>query len=112
MKTGKIVSDLIKPLVLSGVYKDEVSALKDIIADYIERKKKICDEAILALEKKYRKDFKMFTKDIESKATVELEEDWMEWKSAIEMKKAYGEALKEIIESGTKVQSSENTLVT
>jgi len=85
------------------VYKDEVVALKDIIADYIEREKKIYDEVILALEKKYSKDFKMFTKDIKNKATIELEEDWMEWKSAIEMKKAYEEALKGVIESAAKV---------
>ena len=103
MKTEKIISDLIKPLVLSGMYKDKVVALKDIIADYIERKRKIYDETILTLENKYGKDFEAFTKDIKNKATIELEEDWMEWKSAIEMKKAYEKALRGVINSAAKV---------
>lgn len=103
MKTEKIIPDLIKPLVLSGVYKDEVVALKDVIADYIERKKKMYDEVILALESRYGKNFELFTKNIKNKATIELEENWMEWKSAIEMKKAYEEALKGVINSTTEV---------
>ncbi len=47
--------------------------------------------------------FKTFTKDIENKATPELEDDWMEWKGAIEMKKAWNEALKEVMESEARV---------
>lgn len=31
MKTEKILKNLIKPLVLSGAYKDETVALKDIV---------------------------------------------------------------------------------
>ncbi len=43
MKTEKIISDLIKPLIASGVYKNEVVALKDIVANYVERKIKTYD---------------------------------------------------------------------
>jgi hypothetical protein len=38
MVTQKIISNILKPLVISGVYKDETVALKDIIADYMHRK--------------------------------------------------------------------------
>ncbi|GAB62766.1 hypothetical protein KSU1_C1170 [Candidatus Jettenia caeni] len=38
MKTEKILNQLIKPLVLSGAYKDETVALKDIVATQIEKK--------------------------------------------------------------------------
>ena len=31
MKVEKIISDLVRPLVLSGAYKDETVALKDIV---------------------------------------------------------------------------------
>ena len=41
MKTEKILTHLIKPLVLSGVYKDETVALKDIVVTHIENKIKI-----------------------------------------------------------------------
>lgn len=45
----------------------------------------------------------MFTRDIKNRATPELEDDWMEWKGAIEMRKAWSSALKEVIESEAKV---------
>jgi|SRR3990167_800013 len=103
MKAEKLILDLINPLVTSGIYKDKVVALKDIIADYIERKKGKYDEMIFALQNKHHRDFESFTGDIKNKATIELEEDWMEWKSAVEMKKAYEEALKGIINNATEI---------
>ncbi|UJS17288.1 MAG: hypothetical protein L3J17_15450 [Candidatus Jettenia sp.] len=99
MKTEKILNQLIKPLVLSGVYKDETVALKDIVATQIEKKIKSYDRTVKNLKKKYRKDFDVFSKDLENKATPELEDDWMEWKGAIEMKESWNEALKEVIDS-------------
>lgn len=98
MKAEKIIFDLVRPLVLSGAYKDEFVAIKDIIVTHIEKKIEAYNNIIQTLQKKYKKDFDTFTKDIKNKATVELEEDWMKWKGAIEMKKAWTEALKEVIE--------------
>lgn len=103
MKTEKILLDLVKPLVFSGAYKDEAIALKDMVVTHIENKIETYNKAINILQKKYRKDFDTFTKDIKSKATPELEDDWMEWKGALEMKKAWNEALKEVIESESAV---------
>ena len=34
----------------------------------------------------------MFTKDIKNCTTLEAEDDWMEWKESIEMKKGWEEA--------------------
>jgi translation initiation factor 2 alpha subunit (eIF-2alpha) len=103
MKIEKIVSDLVRPLVLSGAYKDETVALKDIVVTHIESKMETYNKVIQTLQEKYGKDFDTFTKDIKNKATPELEDDWMEWKEAIEMKKAWNEALREVIESEAKV---------
>jgi hypothetical protein len=103
MKIEKIVSDLVRPLVLSGAYKDETVALKDIVASHIERKLENYNKIIQALQGKYGKDFDTFTKDIENRATPDLEDDWMEWKGAMEMKKAWNEAFKEVLESEGKV---------
>lgn len=99
MNTEKILNQLIKLLVLSGVYKDENVALKDIVATQIEKKIKSYERTIKKFKKKYGKDFDMFSKDLENKATPELEDDWMEWKGAIEMKESWNEALKEVIDS-------------
>ena len=99
MKTEKILTHLIKPLVLSGVYKDETVALKDIVVTHIEGKIKTYDRIIKTFQKKYGRDFDAFSKDLKNKATPKLEDDWMEWNGALEMKKAWNEALKEVIES-------------
>ena len=61
------------------------------------------DKIIQTLQEKYGKDFNIFTKDIKNKATTELEDDWMECKGAIEMKRSWNEALKEVIEIEAKV---------
>jgi len=103
VKAEKIVSDLVKPFGLSGAYKNEAVALKDIIVTHIDRKIEIYNKAIRALAEKYGKDFEIFTKDYKNKATPELEDDWMEWKGAIEMRKAWDEALKEVMENAAEV---------
>ncbi|GAH84825.1 unnamed protein product, partial [marine sediment metagenome] len=38
MQTEKILYDLAKPFVLSGMYKDEKAALTDITLNYVRRK--------------------------------------------------------------------------
>jgi uncharacterized protein YihD (DUF1040 family) len=94
MSQIEFVESLVKPLVQSGVYKDETSALKAIVIDYIDRKKTEYDDIISRFEKKYKRDFKTFTKEIANRATVEIEDDWMEWKGAIEMRKGWEEAFR------------------
>ncbi len=98
MLETKVVNSLLKPLVQFGVYKDEASALRDIILDYIERKKKGYDAIISGFREKHKKDFDTFTKDIENSATLESEDDWMEWKGAIEMRKSWQEAYRNTID--------------
>ncbi len=99
MKIEKIMSSLIKPLVLSGIYKDEIVALKDIVVTHIENKIDNYNREIDTLKNRYGKEFNVFTKDMEDNATPELEDDWMDWKGSIEMKKSWSDALKEVIES-------------
>ncbi|MCK4761374.1 MAG: hypothetical protein KAW12_04180 [Candidatus Aminicenantes bacterium] len=92
MLEQEVVDNLLRPLVQSGVYKDEKSALRDIILDYIDRKKRGYDEVILSFREKYKKDFAAFTNEIKNSAGFETEDDWMEWKGAIEMRKGWQEA--------------------
>lgn len=97
MITQKAISDILKPLIAAGVYKDEQHALKDIVADYVQRKIDTYGSVILQMEKKYGKDFKAFCKDIERKASFVKEDDWMEWKAAITMKEAWHQAFKKVL---------------
>jgi hypothetical protein len=64
MRTEKLISDLVKPLIISGVYKDETTALKDIIADYIERRKEMYEQKILNLKPSMAKILKYSRKTL------------------------------------------------
>lgn len=97
METQKLLANILKPLVVTGIYKDEKVALKDIVADYIVRKIEEYTNTIRSMEAKYGNEFSKITKDFKNKATMENEEDWMEWKAAIVMSQSWNQALKKLI---------------
>ena len=94
---SEIVDHIVKPLVQSGIYKDEAAALRDITIDFIDRKRKEYDAVISQFQEKYHKDFDAFTESIKNYAGLQAEDDWMEWKGAIEMKKSWQEAYRIVI---------------
>ncbi len=98
MKPETVMHKLVQPLIMTGIYKNETAALKDIVITHIENRIEGYDKDIDLLIKKHEKDFNNFTQDIRNNATPELEDDWMDWKGAIEMKKAWSEALNEVVE--------------
>ena len=97
MKAENILRKLIKSLVAAGLFNDEETALKALTADYIDRKIVQYREIIKGLEERHKESFQEFSKSLEGKATPELEEDWMEWKSAQVMLEAWNKVLKEIL---------------
>jgi hypothetical protein len=97
MHTEEILHSLTKPFVIAGIYKDEKSALTDITLDYVRRKIEQYDNIIASLTKKYGFDFDQFTERIKNNASLAIEDDWMEWKSAIEMRQSWKNANKMII---------------
>jgi len=97
MEAEKIIQNITKSFIMEGLYKDEKSVLTDIVLDYITRKIKQYDKTIRALKKKYGSDFNEFTLTIKNKATFAQEDDWMDWKSAIEMRQSWNNVQKMII---------------
>lgn len=97
MLTQKTISDILRPLIISGIYKDEKSALKDVVVDFIKKKIEIYASVIRQMEGKYGKDFSSITEEMKSKATIEFEDDWMEWNASILMKDAWHTALKKLL---------------
>jgi len=97
MEAVKIIQNITKSFIMEGLYKDEKSVLTDIVLDYITRKIKQYDKTIRALKKKYGSDFNEFTLTIKNKATFAQEDDWMDWKSAIEMRQSWNNVQKMII---------------
>jgi hypothetical protein len=93
----KAISDILKPLIATGVYKDERRALKGIVADYVQGRIDAYSAVISGMEKRYGKEFDAFSTDIERRASIAKEEDWMEWKAAIRMREAWCQALKRLL---------------
>ncbi len=88
MHTEEILHSLAKPFIMAGIYKDEKSALTDITLDYVRRKIEQYDSIIFSFKKKHGCDFDQFTAEIKNSASLEIEDDWMEWKGAIEMRQS------------------------
>ena len=99
MQADKILYDLAKPFVLSGMYKNEKVALTDIALNYVIRKIEKYDETMQSLTKKHGCNFDQFTNDIKDKASFEQEDDWIDWKSAVEMKQSWNNLYKMIIKN-------------
>jgi hypothetical protein len=97
MRTEQIIQSLTKPLIIAGIYKDEKSALTDIALDYVRRKIEQHDNIINSLKKKHGCDFGRFTERIKNNASLAVEDDWMEWKGAIEMRQSWKNANKMLI---------------
>jgi hypothetical protein len=97
MQTEEILHKLAKPFITAGIYKDEKSALTDITLDYVSRKIEHYDNIIVSFKKKYSCDFDRFSAQIKNNASLEIEDDWMEWKSAIEMRQSWKNANNMII---------------
>ena len=88
---------------ISGIYKDEKSALKDVVVDFVRNKIEMYEHVIKQMEDKYGKDFNSITKEMKGKAQMEFEDDWMDWKAALSMKEAWHKALKRLLANAAKI---------
>jgi len=90
---------IIEPLVRRGWYKSPAEALKEIVLEYVRQKINKAKAEIAALETKYGMTFEEFTEAIKGKASIQEEDDWMQWESALDMLQAWQETEKEILAS-------------
>ncbi|MFW6270252.1 MAG: hypothetical protein ACOC4G_09250 [Bacillota bacterium] len=97
------ISVIIKPLVKSGVYKNEEVALKDIVVNHIESKISNYEKTIKKIENKYNMSFEELTDELKNEAHFEQEEDWMDIKGAIVMKEAWEKARESLIKENNYV---------
>ncbi len=96
MYNQEILHDITKPFVIAGTHKDEQSALADIIKDYVQRNVQKYESIIDEFQGKYDCDFEQFSAILLGQADFEQEDDWMDWKAALEMGRAWKEVLRMI----------------
>ncbi|MBC8485460.1 MAG: hypothetical protein H8D45_05410 [Bacteroidetes bacterium] len=82
------INQLIKPLIISGIYKNKESALNDIIIEFIKNKLNAYKTIIDKFEMKYQVGFNEFTSKIKNTSSLTEEDDWRDWKATLEMKDA------------------------
>ena len=96
MELQQTAQYLLQPLVSSGVFEDETTALKTIVYEFVSSKINTYQTSIDTFQEKYEMDFEQFTQHLEGKSTMETDDDWQEWEGAIEMKEAWEETLERI----------------
>ncbi len=101
MQQYAIIKNLVEPLVISGIYRDNAAAFRAIVLDYIERKRREYDATINSFAKKYGKSFEEFSGSLLNNAGIADEDDWMEWKGALEMRRRWDEAYRLSVQNET-----------
>lgn len=89
------LEELAKPFIELGIYDSREKFLKDIIENITKEKIKTYQRIIKKYEKKHG-SFEEFTKRLEGKSNPKLEDEWMDWESAINMLNAWKKATKEL----------------
>lgn len=99
MYNQELLHDIAKPFVIAGIHKDEKSALTDIIIDFVQRKIRNYESTIQDLENKHSCDFEQFSIMLREKADLAMEDDWFDWKAAEEMRQAWKDVNRMIMDN-------------
>ena len=99
MTSHEVLASIAKGLVVAGLYKDEESALQALAIEHIERKIATHREQVQAFEQKYHHNLDEHTQLLAGKASMEEEDEWMEWKGVTVMLEAWQKALQEVLSS-------------
>ncbi len=81
----KAIPILIEPLVQMGVYRSQEEALKNLVLRYVQEQIDEAEQEIARFQKKYGMSFEEWSDSLVGRATIEEEDDWMEWESARDM---------------------------
>lgn len=82
---ANVLNGIADSLVIEAKFASKEDALRSLARSAVRDRMARYRRRIQRLERKYETDFVGFTRAIESKATPQQEDDWLTWKSAIEM---------------------------
>jgi len=83
------------PLVKLGLYESHYEFIKDVTSDFIKHKIQFYKQQRGTFEKKYGMSFNRLSKKLETGASIQEEDDWMEWEAAENMLKVWKKAARE-----------------
>jgi len=99
MNSQDVLETVAKGMVTAGLYKDIGAAIRALAVEQVERKIAAYREQVQEFERKYHHSLDQHSRFLEGKASMEEEEEWMEWKSAAVMLEAWQKALQEVLQS-------------
>ena len=68
-----------------GYYGSQEEALKSLVLRHVQEQTDETEQEIARFQKKYGTSFEKWSDSLVGKATIEEEDDWMEWESARDM---------------------------
>ena len=72
-------------LVSTGRYRTQTDAIRAMALDQIDRKIASYERRVKQFQKKHRVGFEAYTRKIKRHATMQQEDEWMEWEAALDM---------------------------
>lgn len=101
MTAQDVLEKVAKGMVAAGLYKDVKTAIRALALEQVERKVAAYREKVQGFERKYSHGLEEHSRFLEGKASMEEEEEWMEWKGAVVMLEAWQRALQEVLKSAS-----------
>jgi len=101
MTAQDVLEKVAKSMVAVGLYKDVETAISSLALEQIERKIAAYREQVQEFERKYGRSLEEHSRFLEGKASMEEEEEWMEWQGATVMLEAWQRALQEVYNSAS-----------
>ncbi len=84
-------------MVAVGLYKDVEAAIRALALEQIERKIGDYLSRVQQLEHRHHCTLEEYGRLLTGKATIEQEEEWLEWKGAAVMLESWQKALQEVL---------------
>jgi len=96
MTSHDVLESVAKSMVAVGLYKDEDAAIQALAPEQLEKKISAYREEVQAFERKYNHSLDEHSHLLEGKASMEEEDEGLEWKGAAVMLEAWQNALQKV----------------
>ena len=101
MTAQEVLEKVARGMVAAGRYKDVETAIRALALEQVEGKIATYHEKVQEFEKKYGHTVEEHSQSLQGKASMEDEEEWMEWKGAAVMVEVWQQALMEVLKSAS-----------
>ena len=99
MTSQAVLESIVNSLVTAGIYKNEEAAIRALAVELIERKISTYQDQVQTFEKRYQHTLDQHTAMLKETASMQQEDEWMEWKGAAVMLEAWQQALQDVLDS-------------